>query len=127
MDSRTRVVALAVSCLVALALPAAAPAAEVNASRARVTVKPRVGDPHTKMVVLASGFTSRETLIVTQFFRSEFGNLFKRRFTYRAGSDGTFELTLRRPQRVGRYEICFKGRSSGRRACGTYRVEPEDS
>jgi hypothetical protein len=76
-------------------------------------------------VVFASGFRSRETLLVTQYFRSEFGNLFKRKFTYKAGSDGTFELVLRRPQRVGRYETCFKGRSSGRKACGTHRVDPE--
>jgi hypothetical protein len=124
MKPRTRALIIAVIACAVLAAPTMTSAGEVTASRARVTVKPRVGGPHTKMVVFASGFRARETLLVTQYFRSEFGNLFKRKFTYRASADGTFELSLQRPQRVGRYETCFRGRSSGRKACGTHRVDP---
>ena len=123
MAPRIRTLAIAVVACAAIAAPSVAAAAEVQAARARVVVKPRVGNPHTKMVVFVSGFRANETLLAKQYFRSEFGNLFVRKFTYRAGGDGTLEVTLKRPQRVGRYEFCFKGRSSGRKACGTYRVE----
>jgi hypothetical protein len=125
MPIRIRTVALSLVVCAALVAPSVTSAGEVHAARARVVVKPRLGDPHTKMVVQVSGFKASETLLAKQFYRSVFDNLFVRKFTYKAGTDGTLDVTLRRPQKVGRYEMCFKGRSSGRRACGTYRVNAE--
>ena len=127
MAFRTRTLALAVVACSAVALPSGAPASDdVHAAAVRARAKPRVGDPHTKMAVLVTGFKDIETVLATQTLVRPSGSTERRKFRFNAGSDGTLEVNLKRPQAVGSYEFCFKGRAGSGRACAKYRVVPEE-
>lgn len=126
MQLRTRPIAAAVLLGLAVTLPAGAPAADVHAAKARAYAKPRVGDPHTKMMVFVSGYGSRERLFARQTIVTPADNTFKRTFRFQVGTDGTLDLRLRRPQIVGRYEFCFTGRKSKEKVCARYRVDPAE-
>ena len=123
MAIRTPHLVLALLACVAVAVPVAvAPASDVHAARATAGAKPKLGHPYTKMRITLANFGDNERISAVQTIKTPFGNTFTRRFRYRAGSDGTLEITLRRPQILGRYEFCFTGRSSKRKACANYRI-----
>jgi hypothetical protein len=122
MPIRTRTLALAALLSAAVALPAGAPASDVHAAKARAYAKPRVGDPHTKMMIFVSGYEMRERLFARQTIVTPSDNTFKRTFRFRVGADGTLDIRLKRPQILGSYEFCFFGRKHGMKACAKYRI-----
>ena len=127
MAIRTPQLVLAVLACAAVAVPiAVAPASDVHAARATAGAKPKVGHPYTKMRITLANFGDGERISAVQTITTPFDNVFTRRFRYRAGTDGTLEITLRRPQILGRYKFCFTGRSSKRKACAFYRIEKKE-